>query len=176
MQHSKQITGYGYIKPLNYGVSVSYSVNNLLLSTGISHITQGVKYRDIEVAAEDLPEGGIGKYDMFLRVRGLMVPINIDYLYTLNKISLIGGVGLYSGYIYHEQFENTSVSENDEERFVNTQYFKKIYWGINIGLGLKYFINDKLHMQLRPNFLYYFFSLLFSISMQKLLQRKQPKR
>ncbi len=32
-----------YIKPLNYGVSVAYKMNKILITTGISHITQGTK-------------------------------------------------------------------------------------------------------------------------------------
>ncbi len=138
---------YKYIHPFNYGLRVNYRMRKLYFSTGILHLTQGTKFRT-EITTTDNPEGGIGSFDIFLRAKGIIFPINCDYIILkTDGILLYAGLGLYNGYIYSQQ-QVTVLGFSDIE-IVN-----KYYCGFNMDIGLKVKLREHFSLDFRPNFVY----------------------
>lgn len=159
------VDGYKYISPLNYGIYIAYKKKKILISSGILKITQGTKF-ETEITTVDQPEGGTGTYDLFIRVKGIIIPLNFNYVLTSNNTEISGGVGIYSGYIFSQQLENTSIPKDYQppdnivyfgdppKRFVDLDWFDKYYLGINIGFGLQQYFCKKMSFIIRPNFLF----------------------
>ena len=158
--------GYKYIIPINYGLSVFYNKNKIIITTGISHITQGTKLK-VESTTVNNPEAGIGNFDVFIRAKTIAIPVVINYLIiSKNKTEFFGGLGIYAGYIYSQQEENTSIPQNYQppgniiyaggspKRFLNINIFDEIYYGVNVGVGLRQFLSKRISLQVRPNFLF----------------------
>ncbi|OFX51837.1 MAG: hypothetical protein A2046_00740 [Bacteroidetes bacterium GWA2_30_7] len=157
--------GFEFLKPINYGISVAYKKKKMLISTGILKITQGSKFQ-VEITTNELPEGGIGTYDNFIRIKSLIIPLNISYVLTSKNTGFTGSIGIYSGYVYKQQLENTSISKDNQppsniiylngppKRFNDIDMFEKLYFGANIGIGLQQFISKKMSYIIRPNFLF----------------------
>jgi hypothetical protein len=156
---------YKYIHPLNYGLRVNYQMRKLCFSSGILRLIQGTKFRT-EITTTDIPEGGIGSFDFFLRAKGIILPINCDYIILkTDGISVFAGLGLYNGYIYSQQQENTSIPKDYKQdpnlltstpikRFNDIEIVNKYYCGINMDIGLKVKLNKHFSFDFRPNFVY----------------------
>lgn len=156
---------FNYILPFNYGLRTIFKKEKFAFSTGIIHLTQGAKFEALTTTASN-PEGTGEYFDVFIRAKAVTVPLNVDYILKPNdKTEIFGGLGLYAGYIYSQQQENTStpkdyqpdstiISDYPLERFTNLDIFSDYYFAINIGLGLRQLLNDKLSLQIRPKFLF----------------------
>lgn len=154
-----------YTYPVNFGVKVSYRHQRWFFTTGLLHVTQGSKYEFLKTS-EDNPEGWGEFFDVFIRARALMLPLNANYiLLERGRHSFMGGAGLYTGWVYSQKQEDTSEPEGAQrDPGVNYTYsqnwdgeldvFDKLYWGLNIGLAWRYELTDCFNLQLRPNFLY----------------------
>jgi len=154
-----------YIYPLNYGLSVNYHLDRFMFSSGVLHFTQGRKF-ELEETSTNNPEGTGEFYDVYFRARSLMVPLLAHYKFIQgSNSSLFGGIGIYTGYIYSQEQENTSIPEDWQPdpsvnysypvgRFTEQDIFSDLYFGLNIGIGWNQKISDNLSLQLRPNFLY----------------------
>lgn len=139
-----------YIYPVSYGLSVNYHHNRFMFSSGILHMTQGRKFKFEETTVNN-PEGTGEYYDVYFRARSIMVPLLANYKFIeSSKSTFFAGTGLYTGYIYSEEWEDHSVLGELTEQDV----FNEFYIGLNIGIGLNQQISDNLSLQIRPNFLY----------------------
>jgi hypothetical protein len=160
--YNKKISNYyQYIYPVNYGIRFAARHNHFIYSTGVMHITQGsMLFLDVSVD----PEGGTGKSTFYIRAKSIMIPFNAEYLMISNKkLEFSGGLGLYFGYIYSQQFEDPFAEERQNggiitlytpQRFRDINMFNDFYFGINAGISLRVFFNDYLSLLLRPNYLY----------------------
>jgi len=156
---------YKYIHPFNYGLRVNYQMRKLFFSTGILRLTQGTKFK-VEITTTDIPEGGISFCDFFLRTKGIILPINCDYIILkTDGILVFAGLGLYNGYIYSQQQENTSIPEDYKQdpnlltstpikRFNDIEIVNKYYCAFNMDIGLKIKLNKHFSFNFRPNFVY----------------------
>lgn len=154
-----------YTYPLNFGLRANYKFDRFILSTGILHLTQGRKY-EIEKTSPIQPEGTGDYYDVFIRARKLVIPINLDFMFLKTSKSIFfGGFGLYIGHIYSQELENTVFPKDWKSnpdityrepvgRYHSVRMFEDFYAGFNFGLGWRYEITDSLYFQLRPNLLY----------------------
>jgi hypothetical protein len=153
-----------YIFPFNYGIKISHTHKRFVFSTGLLHLTQGMKY-EIEARNENNVRTG-ENFDLITRAKAITIPINIDFNFiSTSKTNVFAGVGLYTGYIYSQQQENTGFPKywapdpnitypDPPQRFVDVQTFDPLYFGINAGVGIKQQLTDKLSLQARPNFLF----------------------
>lgn len=154
-----------YIYPLSFGVSVNYDVNKFRFSSGLLHYTQGKKFVFAE-ASENNPGGTGENFDVFFRAKSIMLPLLAHYKFIQKpKSALFGGIGIYTGYIYSQEQEDTSIPEDWKPdpsvnypfpvgRFTEQDLFDDFYIGVNIGIGWSQELSDKFSLQLRPNFLY----------------------
>jgi hypothetical protein len=152
---------------LNYGFCASWKKRKAVFSTGIHHITQGAKFEFLQTTTDN-PEGSGAYYDMIIRARTIMVPLNVDYIFkTINKTEVFAGFGLNLGYLYSQQQENTAIPKGEvpdpaiiyhypQERVTDVDLFDSFYFGLNAGLGVRHFFNDKTSIQFRPNYLFQF--------------------
>lgn len=161
-----QFKYYKYIHPFNYGLNTTFNKGKFIFSSGILHLTQGTKL-EVSLTTSTNPQGTEGFFDVFIRIKAIAIPINADYiLISKNKTEIFAGLGLYSGYIYSQQQENTSIPENYQppsniiyaggppKRFTDLDIFDKYYFAGNAGIGVRRFLNDKWSFQFRPNFLF----------------------
>ncbi len=156
--------GFKYIYPFNFGVSVEYKLKKVLFSSGIIHFTQGAKF-EVEITSPDHPEGGLGTFDVYWRAKGVMLPLNADYIFSVKKTGFFCGAGIWVGYIYSQQQENTSIPDDYQPdttvistqpltRFTDVDIVDDFYWGVNVGIGLKHYFTKKFSLKVRPNFLF----------------------
>lgn len=156
---------YKSLFAMNYGLKASLVKEKFAFSTGLLHYTQGAQFQ-VEQSTVNIPEGTGEFFDVFIRIKAIMIPLSVDYLIKISEqTQLFAGLGLYTGYIYSQQMENTSIPENYQpdpfftphypvQRFIDLDFFDDIYLGINAGLGVKYLISQKFNFQIRPNLLY----------------------
>jgi hypothetical protein len=155
-----------YIFPIGYGLKFNYTHKKLTLSTGLLQLTQGEKVL-IEKTTVDNPEGTGEYYDMITKVKKIIIPINVAYNFIeLPRSIFFCVIGIYSGHIYSQQIENTSIPiewESDPtiisavpmmERFTEVDIFNNYYFGLNLGIGWKQKFSNKFSLQISPNFLY----------------------
>ena len=75
------------------------------------------------------------------------------------------GAGIWVGYIYSQQQENTSIPDDYQPdttiistqpltRFTDVDIVDDFYWGVNVGIGLKHYFTKKFSLKVRPNFLF----------------------
>ena len=99
------------------------------------------------------------------RIKAITIPINVDYiLISKNKTEVFAGLGLYSGHIYSQQQENTSIPQNylppsnviynggPPTRFTDVNIFDKYYFAGNADIAIRHFFNEYWGFQFRPNF------------------------
>ena len=161
--YNKQVSDYLYLYPVNYGLRFAVRHNYFIYSTGVIHVTQGSKLF-IDVVDPDNPEGGTGKSTFYIRAKSWMLPLTAEYIFKSNeKIEFSGGLGIYLGYIYSQQFEDPSAQERQSggiitlpprQRFTDITMFDDFYTGVNMGLSLRLYFNKRLSLLLRPNYLY----------------------
>lgn len=167
--HSNRHSSEFYIFPVSYGVTLDYKYNKFVFSTGLSNVIQGHGF-EVMHSNSQFP-GGTGEfYDVFIRVKTLMISQEINYsLFERPKSYFFVSVGLNPGYIYSQQIENTSLpldfssttSPNytvipitTTERVSDVEIFDNFYLGLNLGIGWRQHLSDRFQLQLRPNFLY----------------------
>lgn len=163
---SGQFKYYKYIYSLNFGIRASFKKQKFIFSTGILHLTQGTKFDVLQTTSSN-PQGTGESFDVFLRIKAITIPINVDYIFiSKNKLEVFAGLGLYSGYIYSQQQENTSIPKNYQSpsniisagglptRFTDLDIFDKYYFAGNAGIGVRHIFNEKWCFQFRPNFLF----------------------
>ncbi len=153
-----------YIYPVNYGIKISHTHKRFVFSTGLLHLTQGMKY-EIEARNENNLRTG-ENFDLITRAKTITIPVNVDFNFiSTSKTTVFAGVGFYTGYIYSQQQENTGFPKywapdpnitypDPPQRFVDVQTFDVMYFGLNGGVGIKQQLTDKLSLQARPNFLF----------------------
>ncbi|MBA3285810.1 MAG: hypothetical protein H0U27_12230 [Nitrosopumilus sp.] len=156
---------YNPLFALNYGIKAQLYREKFAFSSGLLHFTQGAQFQ-VEKSTVNIPEGTGEFFDIYIRVKTLVIPLSVDYLFKISeKTQLFAGLGFYTGYIYSQQMENTSIPENYHpdpfftpaypvNRFSDIDHFNHFYLGINPGIGVKYLISPKLNFQIRPNLLY----------------------
>ena len=157
---------YKYIYPLNYGIRISFKKQKLIFSAGILHLTQGTKLAVLGTSSNN-PQGAEYYFYVFFRIKAIAIPINVDYiLISKNKTEVFAGLGLYSGYIYSQQQENTSIPKNylppsnviyaggAPTRFTDVNIFDKYYFAENVDIAIRHFFNKYWGFQFRPSFLF----------------------
>ena len=144
---------YKYLAPFNFGLKTNITYKKFIFSTGMLYFKQGTRFT-VDKSDPNNPELVTGTFDVFIRVKAIVIPLNVDYIFlTKNKTELTTGIGLYVGHIYSQQQENTSIPENYQppsniiylyppERFTNMSLFDGIYFGGNIGLSIRHNINN----------------------------------
>ena len=154
-----------YIYPVNYGLSLNYHFDRFMFSSGVLHFTQGRKF-EFEKTSTNNPEGTGEYYDVYFRARSIMIPLLANYKFIeTSKSTFFAGTGIYTGYIYSQKWEDTSIPEDWKPdpsvnypypvgRFTEQDAFNDFYFGLNIGIGWNQKISENLSLQLRPNFLY----------------------
>lgn len=154
-----------YTFPISYGIRTNFKFQRFIFSTGILHLTQGRKY-EVKKTSLTYPEGTGEYYDIYIRARTLVVPLNLDFMFlkTSNSIFL-GGFGLYIGRTYSQELEETSFPKDWKAqphippphslgRYREIMMFEDLYIGVNFGLAWRREITDHISFHLRPNFLY----------------------
>ncbi len=153
------------IYPVNFGLNVNYNYHKFTFSTGVLHLTQGVRF-DLDNASEE-NRNGSETYDLFDRNRSVVLPLLVNYnILQGESYSFFAGTGLYMGYMYSQEQENTAYPEDWQPdptktyplsvgRFVENEIFDPFFVGINFGIGWTQKLTEKLIFQLRPNFLYH---------------------
>lgn len=156
---------YQFIFPFNYGVRVISQKGKFIFSSGLLNLTQGTKFKVLKTSASN-PQGNGEYYDIIIRTKTIALPVNADYIFkSKNKREFFGGIGLFAGYMYSQREVNTSVPKDYKpdstiisaypiQRFWDLEIFDDYYFGINAGLGVRQFLNDKLSFHFRPNFLF----------------------
>ena len=139
---------YEPIYPFNGGIRLDFKYRRLELSYGILHLTQGKKF-DGKVTIPSDPEGGTGTVTQKTKIKGFFMPLNVNY-FVLDKehIGSYVGVGLYTGYIYSQTFDPGYSNP------VNIVLFDKLYFGVNVDMGVVFRLSPRFNIIFGPNILY----------------------
>lgn len=136
-----------YMYPVNFGVTIKKSWGAFNLSSGITHLTQGLKTEGERVTTAE-PDGTGEFYTHYDKFRTVAIPLLIGYkVFDKKSTSVHGGFGLYTGYIYSQKSEQ-------DGRTMNLDWFDDLYLGVNVGVTVRQQISDQLSIELRPNYLH----------------------
>jgi hypothetical protein len=135
--------------PVNYGIRINYNYKKFVFSSGIVHLTQGKKWIMRHVGND--PEGSEGTVPQKIMIYGWYIPINVNYNFlNRKKISLLSGLGLYTGYIYSQRYYYDLVTKD----FNEIQYLDTLGFEFNASISLKYNLSEKFCFIITPDFLY----------------------
>jgi hypothetical protein len=151
-----------YKSKINYsaGLRLQYSFTEKFgITTGLQYSTKGyiLDYNWIVSDANDplIPE------ESNLEVNYLDIPLTITYNFIIrDKLSLFTSTGVVMGFLMNNKETSTMADGSKKENeFLNVLYQQKLnstLLALELGLGLKYNLNEKLFLTLVPHFRYGF--------------------
>ena len=161
-----EIVSYDYRTTFSYGLKVNHHINRFTISSGVIHLFQGNKLA-FEESSVDNPEGTGETFDLHYHTKAFVIPLNLDYdIVSKPGSRFFIGLGLYTGYLYSEYQDNTSLNNQtihvaggqsfQMRNLATTDYdqFNDLYLAINAGIGWQKGFNENFSIQLRPNVLY----------------------
>jgi hypothetical protein len=130
------------IYTVNYGVRGIITWDRVSVNAGILHLTQG-------------SQNSTSLGQIVFRAKGISLPVGIDYNFINNDATKVfGGIGLHTAYIC---CQNTTIETNDSKTKLpksDNNAFESLYFGLNLGLGIKQKLNDKFNLLIRPNYIH----------------------
>ncbi|NQY10176.1 MAG: outer membrane beta-barrel protein [Flavobacteriales bacterium] len=143
----------------NYGIEYKHFFSeSTSFSTGVFFVNKG--YQDIHVQTTPATIYTLKK----VNVQYVEIPLILNSHFDINKRSrLIFSVGLHTGYKlsnrevhYSLTSENARKNSEDKEVIRDLDYFRPMYFGANIGLGVSLYLKTKMVLILQPNYTHQF--------------------
>jgi hypothetical protein len=153
---------FGYKLSYNFGVEYRvFSSPDFSFSTGILMQDKGFRNELQFKTSDSISQTGA----IAISTKYLTVPLDLNrHIHIAEKTELVLTGGFSFGYLFSQSFigrrvpddlatnTNTFLGEEVTDKRSNIDWFNKLYWGLDLGVGVTQYIKSKMVIMVQPTY------------------------